>query len=866
METFLNVGLANAALATTLAVLVMLATRVWRNPFAAHVLWMLVLVKFVTPPMVEMPFSIPPISLQTDRQHPQTPTDADSLLAADPPLAEPLAEQVYVASPVDANSASELMDSESESQQASQVLARVGVVIAVLWLGGCILKLLVVALRLWRFDALVRGSPQAPAEIAARVAKVCREVGIKRLPDVRTTDATIAPLVWSFLRRPVLVLPGNLLRELGEAEQATIFAHELSHMSRRDYWVRWLESIVSILYWWNPVVGFAMKSLHQAEEECCDAAVLQLFPGQSHLYGEVLLRTAEFVTGQRATPSLASPLGTVHQLKRRVQMITHDGSVRRLTLATRCLLLLVALAIVPLSAAGQVASEREGDQQKAAEATSIPASPAEDGTEAKPKNKAAQDAEWQIRFNKDSIIVSASRDVPTGLIQGTIKACQNAGYKKFKLAVGVKTVSSDPTIRIRLKDGQAVIAASSDVEFKAVVALLDQLRASKIKSITLESIDAKKSAKKKTKVPVAKQVDPFELVVFKHSLSERQLKELQRMLPSDVKAVPDGKDKLIVRAPTKRMRQVREMIQRVQRAKAKQNPNPPKAAKLNGVILAVDNNLLASISVGADDGLQPGTRLTVYRGQQYVGQIVVAKLEPNRALATVVTNSTKSKIQKGDRITTVLAARNVNSGQSPLGISGRSALQAVKSVTAAETKAKALPIAKVADRAKGKATTQLFLAGPQGMNVQWETSKRGVFDSPAVVCPARVSFERGNLYRLKLTKIPEFAGAELYPSLQVAAATVRTTATLEHSAVPLQFTKEDIDQAMAGNFVTKVVYQPDPKFQEQAIAGIETLVTQRLDAGVDPIAEADRRGTILAVMRLGNRQANVKQVRPIRGR
>jgi hypothetical protein len=36
-----------------------------------------------------------------------------------------------------------------------------------------------------------------------------------------------------------------------------------------------------------------------------------------------------------------------------------------------------------------------------------------------------------------------------------------------------------------------------------------------------------------------------------------------------------------------------------------------------------------------------------------------------------------------------------------------------------------------------------------------------------------------------------------------------------------------------------------------AIAGVETLVSTRLDPGVDPIAEADRRGTILAILRLG---------------
>jgi hypothetical protein len=93
---------------------------------------------------------------------------------------------------------------------------------------------------------------------------------------------------------------------------------------------------------------------------------------------------------------------------------------------------------------------------------------------------------------------------------------------------------------------------------------------------------------------------------------------------------------------------------------------------------------------------------------------------------------------------------------------------------------------------------------------------------------------------------------ELYPTLEIARATPRTEAFLSHNSIPIQFTEEDFDQVLSGNFVTKVIYLPDPEFQELALAGVETLVSTRLDPGVDPIVEADRRGAILAIIRLGN--------------
>src|SRR6185437_7378440 len=71
-------------------------------------------------------------------------------------------------------------------------------------------------------------------------------------------------------------------------------------------------------------------------------------------------------------------------------------------------------------------------------------------------------------------------------------------------------------------------------------------------------------------------------------------------------------------------------------------------------------------------------------------------------------------------------------------------------------------------------------------------------------------------------------------------------------AIPIQFTDEDFQQVLdGGNFVTKVIYLPDPRFQELAVSGVETLVSTRLEPGIDPILEADRRGTILLIVRLG---------------
>ena len=54
MMTFLHVALANLAVATLLAVLAVLAGRFSRRPALVHSLWLLVLLKMITPPLVPL--------------------------------------------------------------------------------------------------------------------------------------------------------------------------------------------------------------------------------------------------------------------------------------------------------------------------------------------------------------------------------------------------------------------------------------------------------------------------------------------------------------------------------------------------------------------------------------------------------------------------------------------------------------------------------------------------------------------------------------------------------------------------------------------------------------------------------------------
>jgi hypothetical protein len=151
--------------------------------------------------------------------------------------------------------------------------------------------------------------------------------------------------------------------------------------------------------------------------------------------------------------------------------------------------------------------------------------------------------------------------------------------------------------------------------------------------------------------------------------------------------------------------------------------------------------------------------------------------------------------------------------------------------------------------------TSIRFTGPAGMKITWQLPNGGFNDEASgLTAPTAYNFLQSQVYRLRLSQIlPNFPGRTFYPTLEVTPMTPKTLTYLAHSAVPVTFADEDFRQAADGNLVVKVIYLPDPAFQDfAALGGADEIVSTRLEPGADPVAEAQKRGTILAIIRLGN--------------
>jgi beta-lactamase regulating signal transducer with metallopeptidase domain len=371
MTSILQLAASNVLFAALLALLALAVSRLWKNQHVSHLMWVIVLAKLVTPPLwnVHVPVLAAIHSASTsvteDDGLRQQGESADQITLESNALSYPeeAVDDLSTGATQDGffppTATDELVERDAsalEGEPHALIPAgtpRVGgwpTVLAALWAASSAFCAILVIVRVFRFHRLARRGEPADGRLVQRVGRLGKRLGLRRIPDVRVLEAEVSPMVWLLARRQMLLLPKRLVAELTPAQLDTVIAHELAHLARRDDLVRLLETVVSCLFWWNPIVWFARRELHAAEEDCCDALVVCLLPESRRQYGEALLRAAEMVTFGRSLPALASAFGQKRVLKRRIEMILKHKFQRSASWQARLALLILALAVLPLAA------------------------------------------------------------------------------------------------------------------------------------------------------------------------------------------------------------------------------------------------------------------------------------------------------------------------------------------------------------------------------------------------------------------------------------------------------------------------------------------------------------------------------------
>ncbi len=397
MEWFIDTIVSNLLVAGLIAVLALVAQRFIRRPQYAHALWLLVLVKLITPPVVqvrlpewqsspanfvatEMPLvNIEPapahrgprgnegtnehINEQADEQN----TEGSAALIVDRMDSTDV-------QPADVPTVAQTPSVTAQPAESGNVPTRRSLaqlpwpaILAGQWMIGSIGFVLLTVCSWLRFHRLLRYAEPGPPQVEATLQQLADRMGVKRTPRILFLNACVPPMVWQSFSQPLILVPAKLFCHLSVEQQRTVLAHELAHIRRRDHWVRWIELFSLSLFWWYPVAWFASRKMREAEEQCCDAWVVWALPENRRSYGEALSATVDFLAAdQDRLPALMGGQMGKYLFKRRVEMIVKHELTHSMSWLGRIAIVLIAILALPLAATSvQSSATAQQDRRRA---------------------------------------------------------------------------------------------------------------------------------------------------------------------------------------------------------------------------------------------------------------------------------------------------------------------------------------------------------------------------------------------------------------------------------------------------------------------------------------------------------------------
>lgn len=180
-----------------------------------------------------------------------------------------------------------------------------------------------------------------------RLQHLMSRMGIKQSVKLLESSRVTIPLVIGTFK-PIILLPLGTINRLSVEEVEAILAHELSHIWRQDYLLNIIQSIIEVLFYFNPAVWWISALIRVERENCCDDLAVQAC-GNSLLYAKSLLQLQEDQI--KREPFAMALFKNKTQLLHRIRRIlhpshNHSSAMEKLMIT---LLLLIGLSCMSLS-------------------------------------------------------------------------------------------------------------------------------------------------------------------------------------------------------------------------------------------------------------------------------------------------------------------------------------------------------------------------------------------------------------------------------------------------------------------------------------------------------------------------------------
>lgn len=194
--------------------------------------------------------------------------------------------------------------------------------------------------------------------------KCCEEMGIAKGPPLFESSEINTPMIVGVFR-PSIVLPKAISRTSDDHMlMSCVLYHELTHIKRHDLQWQFLSRILTIVYWFQPLLWLSRRTLSAVRERICDQYSATAI-GDRDAYSHTLIEAANRAISSRPQ-NLALSMVATSDLEKRIDLLLASHEMKRCVAPKRVRFFTLAITLSLLAFSSGDGQTPEGKSQERA--------------------------------------------------------------------------------------------------------------------------------------------------------------------------------------------------------------------------------------------------------------------------------------------------------------------------------------------------------------------------------------------------------------------------------------------------------------------------------------------------------------------
>lgn len=339
----------SSVIGSVIAAIILVIKIIFNNKLTSafhYYIWLILLIKLIVPFGPNTPLSISNIY---DNLHVQSTSDENTKNSQINSLSQVKDTDLLSLIPQDTLKPSQKNIQSIQTIVPMKEQIHIKKILFLIWISGITLLIFIYALAYKKLRKIISSSISKVKNDHKEILHNCMHImKIKSTVELLYSPKVNSPCLCGLIR-PKILIPVYVAKNICDNEYKYIAMHELTHLKNKDIFINWILTLLSIIYWFNPILIYAFHKTKQDCEFFCDNKVISyLQEGENIQYGHSIIRVLEIVGRTTRLVGTTSLIMNNSEIKRRVIMISKYKkiTIKSMLLGTVVLIIIGILGIM----------------------------------------------------------------------------------------------------------------------------------------------------------------------------------------------------------------------------------------------------------------------------------------------------------------------------------------------------------------------------------------------------------------------------------------------------------------------------------------------------------------------------------------